>query len=152
MPRTCSICGHPKRTEIDAALLRSDTLRNIAARCTVSVGALIRHRERHLPVTLAHAREARETEMGEGLMGEATKLRARAFRILEAAEKAGQLDTALKAIRELRGILELLGKLDGQLAERATTVQRIEVHYVDKQVVLQGADVHPVKCIPGGES
>jgi hypothetical protein len=152
MPRTCSICGHPKRTEIDSALLRSDTLRSIIASFSVSNGALMRHRERHLPVTLAHAREVRETEMGEDLMGQATKLRARAFGILEAAEKAGQLDTALKAIRELRGILELLGKLDGQLAERATTVQRIEVHYVDKQLVMQGANVHPTKCIPGGES
>ena len=139
MPRTCTICGHPKRTEIDTALLRSDSLRNVVEHFSVSIGSLFRHRQRHLPVTIAHAKEARETEMGENLMEEARRLHARALGILGKAEAAGQLETALKAIREVRGILELLGKLDGQLEERSPTVQHIEVHYVDKAVILPAA-------------
>ena len=136
MPRTCTICHHPQRTEIDAALLRSDSLRSIVERCSVSMGSLFRHRNSHLPVTIAHALEAREAEMGQNLMEQAERLRARAMGILEKAEAAGQLETALKAIREVRSILELLGKLDGQLEERNTTVQHIEVHYIDKAVIM----------------
>jgi len=141
MPRTCTVCGHPKRTEIDAALLRSETLRSIVEKFTVSMGSVFRHRQSHLPVTLAHAREARETEMGENLMEQAKRLHARALGILEKAEAAGQLETALKAIREVRGIVELLGKLDGQLEERAPAVQHIEVHYVDKALIVPAAPV-----------
>lgn len=132
MPRTCTVCGHPQRAEIDTYLLRSETLRSIVARCSVSMGSLIRHRDRHLPVTLAHAKEARETVMGENLMEEARSLHARAVGILEKAEKAGQLETALKAIREVRGILELLAKLDGQLEDRGVGHVRVEVIYIDK--------------------
>lgn len=139
MPRTCTICKHPNRTEIDTALLRSDSLRSIMARCSVSMGALMRHRDRHLPVTLAHAKEARETEMGENLMATAQRLRARAMGILERAEAAGQLETALKAIREVRGILELLAKLTGELEDRGASSQRIEVVYVDKGIFMAPA-------------
>lgn len=100
------------------------------------MGALARHKDRHLPVTIAHAKEVRETELGESLLGEARRLHARATNILEQAEKAGHLETALKAIKEVRGLLELLGKLSGQLEDRGAGVQRIEVVYVDKQLVL----------------
>jgi hypothetical protein len=151
MPRTCTVCSHPKRSEIDAALLRSDSLRSIVERCSISMGSLVRHSQKHLAQSIAAAKQAREVEAGESLIHQARSLHARAMGILERAEAAGHLDTALKAIRELRGILELLGKLDGQLQERAT-VQRIEVHYVDKQVVVQGTNVHDAKCIPAGNS
>ena len=144
MPRTCTVCSHPKRNEIDSALLRSDTLRSIVARCDVSMGSLVRHRDRHLPVTIAHAKEARETEFGENLIQQARDLRARSLAILEKAEAAGQLETALKAIREVRSILELLGKLEGQIEDRGGAVQHIEVHYVDKQLVMTAA---PPPCL-----
>jgi hypothetical protein len=114
------------------------------ARCSVSMGALIRHRDRHLPVTIAHAKEVRETEMGESLLEQARGLHARALGILERAEAGGQLETALKAIREVRGILELLGKLNGQLEDRGAAPTRIEVVYVDKALVM----VPPTKECP----
>jgi hypothetical protein len=56
---------------------------------------------------------------------------------LEKTEAAGRLETALKAISEVYGILELLGKLDGQLEDRKPAVQRIVVRYVDKQSSCQ---------------
>jgi hypothetical protein len=143
MPRTCTICSHPKRTEIDAALLRSDSLRSIVEHCSVSMGSLVRHRDRHLPVTIAHAKEVRETEMGESLLEQARGLHARALGILERADAAGQLETALKAIREVRGILELLGKLSGQLEDQRATPQRIEVVYIDKALMVQGQSAAP---------
>ena len=136
MPRTCTICSHPKRTQIDTALLRNDSLRNVVAQYAVSMGAVARHRNSHLAASIALAREASETEHGKSLLEQARRLCGRAYGILGRAEAAGQLDTALKAIREVRGIMELLGKLDGQIEERSAGVSRIEVVYVDKAVIV----------------
>ena len=153
MPRTCTICTHPKRAEIDAALIQSEPLRNIVERCSVSMGSLFRHQQKHVAQTIALAKQAKNIEIGENLIGQARSLHARALGILERAEAAGQLDTALKAIREVRGILELLGKLDGQLADRGPTAQRIEVVYVDKALVMPGSTpvVYQKPSLPAGE-
>ena len=47
-------------------------------------------------------------------------LQRRTLRILDSAEKAGDRRTALAAIREARGNIELLGKLAGELQEGQT--------------------------------
>jgi phage terminase small subunit len=46
--RPCSICAHPQRAEIDAALGRSETFRNIAKRYGVGLGSAVRHKQEHL--------------------------------------------------------------------------------------------------------
>jgi len=43
MPRTCSLCTHPDRFEVEAALRAGTPLRTIAARWSVSKTALLRH-------------------------------------------------------------------------------------------------------------
>jgi transposase-like protein len=48
MPRACSICTHPDREAIDAALTGGDALRNIAPRFGTSTTALHRHKHEHL--------------------------------------------------------------------------------------------------------
>jgi hypothetical protein len=109
MPRVCTICGHPKRNEIDQALVASGPLRRIADQYLVSKTSLIRHKV-HVSKIIGDARKAREIERGENLVEQAHSLHARALGILERAEAVGHLETALRAIREVRGILELLGK------------------------------------------
>ena len=47
MPRACSICTHPDRSAVEAALRAPIPLRTIAARWSVSKTALLRHRGRH---------------------------------------------------------------------------------------------------------
>src|SRR5258708_27808442 len=49
MPRSCSVCQHPKVKSINEALLASDPLRTIAGSWSVSKSALIRHKADHLP-------------------------------------------------------------------------------------------------------
>lgn len=49
MPRKCTICEHPQRSEIDAALAAGDPLRNIAKRFGTSTAALSRHKEHVTP-------------------------------------------------------------------------------------------------------
>ena len=57
MPRPCSICIHPQRQAIDAALTAGEALRNMAPRFGTSVTALHRHKHEHLLVPLADVQQ-----------------------------------------------------------------------------------------------
>lgn len=116
MGRPCSVCTHPKRLEIDRALVAGEPLRAIARRFGVSKDALRRHRE-HLPTYLARATEAREAAQAGDLLAQIQDLRDRALRILDKAESSRDLRVSLQAIREARQCVELLAKLAGELSE-----------------------------------
>ena len=118
MPRSCTICTHNARAEIDRALVAGEAFRHIAARFDTSTGALQRHKADHLPLKLVKAQEAQEVAQADDLLEQVRNLQGRALAILDKAERAGELRTALSAIREARGNLELLGKLLGELDER----------------------------------
>ncbi len=120
MPRTCSVCGHEKRAEINEALLADEPYRHIASRFGTSTGALQRHRADHLPVHLVKAQDAAEVAHADNLLEQVKSLQARALTILGKAEQAGDLRTALTGVREARACLELLAKLSGELQQEGT--------------------------------
>jgi hypothetical protein len=54
MGRLCTICKHPRREEIEKAILDSAAgYRSVAARFGISAPAVFRHRREHLPQTVA---------------------------------------------------------------------------------------------------
>lgn len=118
MPRPCSVCTHPEHAAIDAALVRGMACRELAALYRVSPDAMERHKAAHLPATLLKAQDAQEAAQADDLLAQVRALQTRALAILDSAEAAGDLRTALGAIREARGTLELLAKLTGDLDER----------------------------------
>jgi hypothetical protein len=79
-----------------------------------------RHKLEHLPVHLVKAQDAAEVAQADNLLGQVKSLQARALTILDKAEASGDLRTALSAIREARGNLELLAKLLGELQQEGT--------------------------------
>ena len=115
MAGKCSICEHPKRGEIDKAIVtRSASLRTIADRYGVSKTALIRHRDSHIPKLVQAAESARAMQAassGASLIDELDRLLKKALAILEAAEKAGELKVALQAIREARETIKACADL-----------------------------------------
>jgi hypothetical protein len=64
------------------------------------------------------ARDLEEVAQADDLLVQVRDLQAHALDILERAEEVGELRTALAAISQARGNLELLGKLAGELDER----------------------------------
>ena len=60
----------------------------------------------------------REQRGAETLVDRVERLYTRASRILDAAEADGHATVALSAVRELRGIVETLGRLTGELDDR----------------------------------
>ena len=126
MARTCTVCLHPRRPEVDAALLAGEPLRTIADQFGRSKTALLRHRE-HVVPALALAKQAAEVADADSLLEKVRGLEADARRIAAAAEVAADLRTALAGVRELTRIVELLARLRGELGnEGSVTVNVIQ--------------------------
>ncbi len=90
-------------------------MRNLAGRHGLSATALHRHKEAHLPKALAKAQEAEEIVRGGSLLEEMEVLVEHGHEILAEARAAGEHRTALNAMSEIRGCLELLGKVTGEI-------------------------------------
>lgn len=121
MPRTCTVCSHSEREAIDASLVQGEAFRNIAQRFGTSATALFRHKNDCLPASLVKAREAQEVAAADNVLAQLKNLQQTTLRILRKAEKSGRLGTAVMAIREARGNLELLAEL-AQLLDRRPEV------------------------------
>jgi hypothetical protein len=118
--RPCTVCGHTQREEIDRLLAPTDA--NFAAISRqfagISEDALKRHKESHIAASLVKAEGVKEVAEANMLLADIRSLREKATCILEKAEKAGDLKTALLGIREARGCIELLAKVEGQIDDR----------------------------------
>ncbi len=139
MPRTCTISAHPERDAIDAAIIAGTSLRDIAGRFTVSKSALARYRSDRLPATLIQAKEAEDVTHADDLLAQVRDLQSRALTILDTAETAGDLKTALAAIREARGCIELFGRLAGELNDGATVNVILSPEWTRLRAVIIGA-------------
>lgn len=122
MARRCTVCDHAARAEIDAALIEGQSLRDVAERFGgLTAASIHRHRHGHLAQAVQLAREAGDAQRGASLLDQVRALHGRTLRILAKAEAEDDAGTALRAVREARGGLELLARLLGEL-ETAPTV------------------------------
>jgi hypothetical protein len=118
MPRTCTVCSHPERAAIDRALVAGASLRDIAGQYRVSKSAAERHRADHLPAALVKGKEAQEEAHALDVVKQLKAINAATVAILSEARRAGDPDTALKAIDRIQRQIELQAKLIGELDER----------------------------------
>jgi hypothetical protein len=112
--RTCTVCNHPERAAIDAALVDGTSLRTIAGHFGTNKSALDRHRK-HLAPALTLAKQATVVTEATSLLSRVERIMSRCELIAEAATKSRDWMPAVAASRELRGCLELLGRLSGEL-------------------------------------
>lgn len=91
----------------------------------VSRSAIRRHAMNHLPLTLARVTSRVEDARGLTLLERVESLYTRADAILVACEQSGRAAQALPAIRELRAVCELLGRVTGELRDSPSTVVNI---------------------------
>lgn len=103
-----------------------------------------RHKGKHLPAKLVMAQAAEEVAEADTLLDQVKNLQGRAYAILDKAEEAGELKTALSAIREARGNLELLAKLLGELDDRPQINLTVSLEWLELRAVIVGAlEPHP---------
>ena len=151
MPRACTVCAHPDRTEIDKALIGYESTTRIALRLGFSQAAVSRHQRNHVAkvllkarkaqeareaarvargdnrvVVLAAAKEAKEVTHGEDLFAQINDMQVRAIRICDAAEANGEKTVALAAIREVRGNIEMLCRMNAHLQARQRELEEAE--------------------------
>ncbi len=139
MARTCTVCTHPHREQIDRALLSGEANTSLSSVFAVSEQALRRHKSSHLPAKLVMAQAAEEVAQADTLLEQVRDLQRRALEILDKAEEAGELRTALGAIREARGNLELLAKLLGELDERPVVNLSVSPEWLELRAVIVAA-------------
>jgi hypothetical protein len=144
MPRVCTVCEHPEREAIDRALVGGASNRSAASLYDVSEAAVRRHKGNHLPAKLVLAEKAAEVADADNLLDQVGDLQRRTMAVLEAAELSHEHRTALAAIREARGNLELLAKLIGQLDERPVVNLNVSPEWLQLRTVIVGAlEPHP---------
>ena len=139
MPRSCTVCEHLEKDTIDRELVGSASNRSVASLYDVSEAAVRRHKANHLPAKLVMAVKAAEVVEADNLLHQVGDLQRRALAILDKAEETGELRTALSAIREARGNLELLAKLLGELDDRPTVNVLISPEWLELRTVIIGA-------------
>jgi hypothetical protein len=144
LPRRCTVCDRPERHSIDEALVSGAPYRGVAKQFGLSESAVYRHKAEHLPAHLLKAREVVEAARADDLLEQVRNLQAHALAILQRAEEAGDLRTALAAISQARGNLELLGKLAGELDERPVVNLTVSPEWLELRAVIVGAlEPHP---------
>ena len=109
VPLRCTVCDHQQRGDIEAELVAGASLRDIARRYGLSRAAVHRHRKGgHIVESLAKASEVADVTRGDDLLARVRGLEDRALRILDRAERAGELRTALRGVAEVRSTIKLL--------------------------------------------
>jgi len=86
MPRVCKTCLHPDREAIDRALVSGEAIRGLSALYRVSEDALGRHKEKHMPVSLTTAQEAKEEAHALNVMEELKRCFVRVNLLFEACD------------------------------------------------------------------
>jgi hypothetical protein len=139
MPQQCTVCGHEDSVLINEALVIHGTaMRRIASRYGMSEAAIRRHRQ-HIPQLLVKASEAMEIAEADHLLDQVRDLQERTLNILGKAEGDDDLRTALAAISQARGNLELLGKLAGELQQEGTVNIYMNPQWIELRAVIVNA-------------
>jgi hypothetical protein len=144
MSRPCSVCQHDARDTIDHALLSGDMLTAIGAQYGVTVSALGRHRDRHLPAAMVKAAEAMDELRGEQLVAKATDM----FRAIERQLPLAAKEGDHKAVAQLAGqgtkICQLLMRRFDQMPPERSVSIVASVEFKGLQaVILRALEPYP---------
>jgi hypothetical protein len=144
MPRSCTICSHESRDAIEDAFIAGTPKRRIASHYGVSERAVRYHTREHLPALLTLARDAEQASRADTLLDRIEALQSRTLAILEATEETGEHRTALAAIREARGNLELIGEVTRELNRAPTLNLSLHPQYIEaRTLIVEALEPYP---------
>jgi hypothetical protein len=144
MPRVCSVCSHDEAHAVNVALVQRDPYRNISERYGLSPASLSRHAQEHIPKLLTRAKAAAEVADADDLLSAVKGLKSRVEAALSKVEAAEEYDSFWRGARELRGCLELMGRITKELDERPTINLTLSPEWMELRGVIVGAlGAHP---------
>jgi len=138
MSRTCTICTHAQRDEIEAALVnRASSYRDIARQYSTSKDAISRHvNTGHIAERLLKARGEEDVRGALDVTRQLKAINSVAAGILREARDAGDPGIALRAIDRIHRQLELQAKLLGDLDERPVINLTLNPEYVEARTLI----------------
>lgn len=130
--RPCTVCEHPDRDAIDDDIRCGRRYRAIASRYGLASHENVRrHAHSHLTPIPAPPSAPPITDPS-WLASELHSLNERLHRWVDAFEDAGKPNEALKAASEIRKVLELVGRISGQIDDRIVIIQAAQVDLVGR--------------------
>lgn len=157
MAARCTICGHAKRAEAEAAIAAGQSVRSVAQRFSLSYQSLDRHQRKCARQAIQTAAAARDMAFADSLMTEVELLHRTTMDLLRESREGKWLElpspteaepnavrkvydvpsvkNAIRAIAEARKNLALIARLTGQLEpkaeeQRTITFEEFEVMYL----------------------
>lgn len=137
----CRACLHRDRPAIDRALVDGEAVPAIARSYELEDYTVYRHRRSHLRESLVRAASDRADRQAATLQEQVRGILEQARGILNHAEASGDYGTALTAIREVRGTLDLLGRVTGELTSgtSVTVVNQLGVTVAEAKAAVDVA-------------
>lgn len=140
MGRHCTVCDHELSHLVNVALVSREPYRAVAKQFGLSTSALKRHSAEHIPQLLVTANEAVLHSQADDLIRHMRGLQGKTLKLLEEAEAAGDLGTALRGVREARGNIELLARLRQLIDSQPQTVNlTISSEWLELRTVIVNA-------------
>jgi DNA-binding transcriptional ArsR family regulator len=144
MTRTCTICTHAARENIDSSLVRRIPYRDISKRFDVSESALSRHLNEHLSTYVQQALSEYATSKGIKVLDRLGATLERLDGFLDKAEEKEDAREFVTVAAELRKELELIAKLQGELAQEGTTGILVNAEYLEaRTLIVRALDPYP---------
>jgi hypothetical protein len=138
MPRICTICTHPERAAIDAAIAAGEPNRRIAPRYQLEETAIRRHKVSHLAEKLTKAMERRDIAEGDSLLDRLHQVTVETQTVLAEARAAKDHELVLRCIARLEKQIELEARLLGELKEQVQSGPvSITVQYIDRALIAR---------------
>lgn len=108
MARTCTICTHPDRQDIDLAVVSGQSHQDISASFRVSHDAVQRHSSNHIGVGLKKAAQRRTDLRADDLLAAMVSVADEAREAHGRAKEDGNDRLALSALREVRETIKAI--------------------------------------------
>ena len=137
MTRTCTVCLHPLRLEIDQELLKGQSLRDVGRKYTLTKDALRRHKNSHVSAALAKSYEANVVLSVDGIMRQMSDLTATMRDTYDDARQGGEVREIVRAANSLREGLEMLAKFQLLLMDRVRVAE--EHNHEPRKIVFVSA-------------
>ena len=133
MSRSCEVCNHNKRLEIDREIVAGKSILGIARNFGVSANSVTYHKENHLSRQLTQAWGKRNGIEAMGLLADIESIVGKARLIFDRNFEAGKDLTALKALDSERATFGLLV----EIARLYHETRLAELHQVREEEDLE---------------
>jgi len=115
MPRVCTICTHPQRAKIEAAITAGTSYRHIASQFAPGYKSVERHATEHIQETIKQTQTAKEEAHGLDVVKQLQVINGITLQILQEARTGKLHALALSAIDRVQKQIELQAKLVGDI-------------------------------------